>query len=393
MVIEEKKSYFILLLYSMLIVINQYFWISFTTITPEVVQFYHTTSYDVGILTIIFPIIYIIISFPAGIFIDKYGYKKSIMLGATIMTVFSILRLYNSFDVLFIGQIGIAVAQPFLLNSSTKLSHANFSESKAPLAIGISVVFIFVGIALGTIIPPLFVFNFSQYYLLTLYWILISIIMSILFFAFVYYHAPESHEKSNKINFTRIFTEKKVLIFYYVIFIGMGTFIGLLTWIDNIFMPIGYSELDIGLISFMFIIGSIIGSFIITYFSTKFNRFWILVTSFCLSSIVLLIITFIVNIDITITLMVVLGIFFSGSFPLIISWSSDLVGAEMSGSSTSAIWFFGNVGGIFIPLLMPYSFSVFGFNPYFIAFIVIAVALILAVPLIFLNGMKVDIQS
>lgn len=149
MVIEEKKSYLILLLYSILIVINQYFWISFTTITPEVVQFYHTTSYDVGILTIIFPIIYIIMSFPAGIFIDKYGYKKSIMLGATIMTVFSILRLYNSFDVLFIGQIGIAVAQPFLLNSSTKLSHANFSESKAPLAIGISVVFIFIGIALG----------------------------------------------------------------------------------------------------------------------------------------------------------------------------------------------------------------------------------------------------
>jgi len=383
MSIYQKKSYLLLFIYSLLVIINQYFWISFTTITPEVANIYNTTSYNIGLLTIIFPIVYIIISLPVGIFIDRYGYQKAIILGSVIMTAFSLLRMSSIFNLVFVGQLGIAFAQPFLLNSSAKLSQENFVQKMVSIAIGISVISIFLGIALGTILPPLFISNSHQYYLLTQYWIIISASVSVLFIIFVSLYIPKRRQEHKKVDFLRIFRRKDLFVFYFVILIGMGSFIGLLTWADEIFLPIGYSEIKVGLISFLFIIGSILGSFIIPYLSTIFGKPKILILSLVVSAFIILSITVVNNVTVSMVLMSVLGIFFSGSFPLIIGWSSELAGKDLSGSTTSALWFFGNIGGTVIPLLMPYSFRISDLNSYFFILLIISLLLLLAIPFIF----------
>jgi len=214
MSIYQKKSYLLLFIYSLLVIINQYFWISFTTITPEVTKIYKTTSYNIGLLTIIFPIVYIIISLPVGIFIDRYGYQKAMILGSVIMTAFSLLRMSSIFNLVFVGQLGIAFAQPFLLNSSAKFSQENFVQRMVSIAIGISVISIFFGIALGTILPPLFISNSHQYYLLTQYWIIISASVSVLFIIFVSLYIPKRRQEHKKLDFLRIFRRKDFFVFY-----------------------------------------------------------------------------------------------------------------------------------------------------------------------------------
>jgi hypothetical protein len=66
----------------------------------------------------VFPLIYILISIHSGKVIDRRGYRHSVLIGGIFMSAFSCIRVFDSsFSILLIGQIGIAIGQPYILNA------------------------------------------------------------------------------------------------------------------------------------------------------------------------------------------------------------------------------------------------------------------------------------
>ena len=70
----------------------QIMWICFAPITGPAAQFYGVSDLRIGLLAMIFMIVYIPLSIPVSWMIDTLGYKKSVSIGVGIMAVFGLLR-------------------------------------------------------------------------------------------------------------------------------------------------------------------------------------------------------------------------------------------------------------------------------------------------------------
>ncbi len=149
----------VLLVYFLLNAFMQVQWITFAPITSEAVSFYHVPALQIDLLSLIFMIVYIFVSFPASYIIDTWGIRIGIGIGAALLGVFGFMKGFcgSSYAMVVIAQIGIAIGQPFVLNSVTKVGVRWFPLHERATQAGISVLAQFVGIILAmALTPPLF---------------------------------------------------------------------------------------------------------------------------------------------------------------------------------------------------------------------------------------------
>ena len=87
----------------------QILWISFASITLPAAQFYHVGDLQIGMLAMVFMIVFIPLSLPVSWMIDTLGFRKSVNIGALIMAVFGILRgvFGGNFTLVMIFTIGL----------------------------------------------------------------------------------------------------------------------------------------------------------------------------------------------------------------------------------------------------------------------------------------------
>src|SRR5438552_7364117 len=110
-------------------------WLNFAPLLSLIEQRYGVSELEASLLVLVFPLLYIILSLPSGALTDRRGYRFSVGVGAALMAVFSAVRILDQrFAFLLIGQIGIAVAQPFVVNGISKLVSDWFSAEEAVLA-------------------------------------------------------------------------------------------------------------------------------------------------------------------------------------------------------------------------------------------------------------------
>ncbi|HQH57154.1 MAG TPA: MFS transporter, partial [Candidatus Marinimicrobia bacterium] len=129
----------VLIAFMVIIAVNQLCWITFAPITGRAAQFYGVSDLSIGFLSMIFMIVYIVISIPASWIIDTYGIKIAVGIGAALTGVFGLIRglLATSYQYVLIAQIGLAIGQPFILNSITKVAARWFPIAERATASGL----------------------------------------------------------------------------------------------------------------------------------------------------------------------------------------------------------------------------------------------------------------
>src|SRR5688572_6586508 len=147
-----------LLLFSLVALVSQMLWLNFGALVNFLMANYKIEQ-DIAMLPImVFPIFYVLLSINAGAMIDKKGYKKVITFGVIVMSLGSILRIFNdNYWTMFAGQCIIAIAQPYIINGISKLVADWFPEKDAGMAVGIGTAFMFLGMALGIGLTPVLV--------------------------------------------------------------------------------------------------------------------------------------------------------------------------------------------------------------------------------------------
>ncbi|MEJ2277676.1 MAG: MFS transporter [Candidatus Lokiarchaeota archaeon] len=172
----------VLLLFFLANAFVQINWITFASINTIAQPFYGVDELSINLLSLTFMVVYIPITFISAWITDKYDFKVSAGTGAAIMGVFSFLRFFagQDYSLLLIFQTCLAIGQPFLLNSVTKLSANWFPETERTTATGISLLSTYIGIALGLALTPVIVEVIGIQWMLLLYGIL-SLIVAIIF--------------------------------------------------------------------------------------------------------------------------------------------------------------------------------------------------------------------
>src|SRR5262245_25827995 len=135
----------------------QMLWIAYAPITGPAASYYGVSDLQIGTLAMVFMIVFIPMSIPVAWMIDTYGFKVSVGIGVVLMAVFGIARglAGPNYSLALVATVGIAMGQPFLMNSWTKLPANWFPIRERATAVGFAFLSTMSGIALGMGLTPL----------------------------------------------------------------------------------------------------------------------------------------------------------------------------------------------------------------------------------------------
>src|SRR5262245_5605432 len=151
----QPRRWLVLGSYALVVGMSQLLWLNFAPLLSMVQQRYGVSELLASSLLLVFPLLYVVFSLPAGALTDARGYRFTVGAGAAAMVLFATLRIFDSrFFILLTAQVGLAVAQPFVLNPISKLVGDWFSEKQGAIATGLGTMGMFVGMAAAMASTP-----------------------------------------------------------------------------------------------------------------------------------------------------------------------------------------------------------------------------------------------
>ena len=266
--------------YMLMAAVNQLLWITFAPITGDATKYYGVSDLQIGILSMCFMIVYVVVSIPASWAIDKYGIRIGVGIGAVFTGIFGLLRglAGPDYNLLLLSQIGIAIGQPFILNAITKLAARWFPIEERATAAGLGTLSMYIGILAGMTLTPYLTIGSGISGMLNIYGI-ISILTAIIFIVLIKERPltppcrPDQEERSLVFDgFKQTLRTKDFILLMVVFFIGLGVFNAVTTWIEDILRPRGFSATQAGITGGLMIVGGIIGALIIPLLSDHYKK-------------------------------------------------------------------------------------------------------------------------
>jgi len=147
----------VLVVFMLINITIQMLWIAYAPITGPAAAFYGVTDLKIGWLSMTFMIAFIPLSIPVSWLIDTYGFRLAVGIGAVLMGVFGIGRglAGANYTLALWSTVGIAIAQPFLLNAWTTVPAKWFSTEGRATAVGLVTLASILGTALGMVLTPI----------------------------------------------------------------------------------------------------------------------------------------------------------------------------------------------------------------------------------------------
>ena len=254
--------------------ITQILWLNYAAITSTtgagaskligVAELMNVSTFKITQLANVNNLLFLPFAIPAGILIDRKGFRYSVMLGAVLTAGFSFLRLFTgNYWMVFIGMAGIAIAGPFVLIAMTKMVAAWFPTEESALATGLATMSMFLGMIVALALTPALLKAFGDT-LSGLRWMVLvfDIIATagvVVFWLFAKAKPPkppkrtehELQEEGAAIDWgsvRKIFRLYDFKLLCVLMFVGFGAVTAILQLIDQIMKPKGINSSTSGLI-------------------------------------------------------------------------------------------------------------------------------------------------
>jgi len=341
--------------YMIMVAANQLLWITFAPITGEATKYYGVSDLKIGILSMCFMIVYIIVSIPASWIIDKSGIRIGVGIGAVFTGVFGILRGFagTNYNLLLLSQIGIAIGQPFILNAITKLAARWFPIEERATAAGLGTLAMYVGILAGMTLTPYLIIGSGIGGMLNIYGIF-SISTAVIFLILIKEAPPtapcrpDQEERSLVFDgFMQTLRTKDFIWLMVIFFIGLGVFNSVTTWIEDILRPRGFTATQAGITGGLMIIGGIIGALIIPLMSDHYKkRTPFIIIALAGATIGLTGITFATNYWVLLSSGMILGFFLLSAGPIGFQYGAEITYPASEGTSNGMLLLMGQISGI-----------------------------------------------
>jgi MFS family permease len=334
---------------------TQLLWITFAPITSTASRFYATSDLMIGFLSMSFMIIFIIMVIPSAWVIDTYGFSFAVKAGAVLTAVFALSRgiFASNFTVVFLSQMGIAIGQPFVVGSITKLAARWFPSNERATAAGLGTLAIYLGILAAMLITPYLTIHHGLRGMLMIYGIT-AVISAGAFAIITREHPPTppcpAEQETRSLMFDglkKMLKQKDFILLMIIFFIGLGMFNGISTWIENIIRARGFSISQAGVLGGLMLIGGIIGAIVMPLLSDRYQKRKI----FMLISLIGLIpglvgMTFATSYWFLLSSGFIFGFFLLSSGPIGFQYGAEITYPAPEGTSNSLLLLMGQISGI-----------------------------------------------
>ena len=270
----------VLAVFTLVNVTIQTLWIGYAPITGQAAAYYGVSDTAIGAFAMVFMLAFIPLSLPAAWLIDTRGFRVATGLGAVVMGACGILRglAGDNYWMAMAATLGIAAAQPLLLNAWTKMPARWFAPGQRATAVGVVTVGNLVGTAAGMVLGPVLIESMPIGQIQLAYGV-VAALSAVLFLALAREHPPTPAcppgQEERALVLDGLSHAVRVPAFWYVLaiaFIGLGVFNGLTTWVEAMLRPRGFSPADAGTLGAVLLLGGLIGAVVLPALSDRQGR-------------------------------------------------------------------------------------------------------------------------
>lgn len=335
----------------------QILWICFAPITGPAAKFYGVSDLSIGFLAMSFMFVYVPVSMPISRMIDTLGYYKAVSIGAVMMAVFGLLRgaFGGNYTWVLISTLGLALAQPFLMNAVSTVAAKWFPMEERATAGGLAIVANFLGIAIGEVISPLLFLQYGIQNMLLIYGG-VAALTAVLFVIFSREAPPTppcpAGQEARALmvdGLKGMLKMKDIWILLALFLVGMGVFNGISTWIEGIVRSRGFTITQAGDLGGALLLGGIIGAAIIPVFSDRLHKrkiFLVLGLIFAIPGLIGA--TFATSYILMMASMFVLGFFLMSLAPVGYQYAAEITFPSPEGTSNGLLNLAGQASVVFI---------------------------------------------
>lgn len=351
----------VLLVYMLVVAVNQLLWITFAAITGDAARFYGVSDLQIGLLSLVFMAVYIVVSIPASWAIDTYGLRVGVGIGAILTGLFGLVRgaLGQTYGGVLAAQIGIAVGQPFIQNAVTTVAARWFPSNERATAAGLGSLAMYVGILLGLAATPLLMLGLGMTRMLWVYGV-VAAVAAVLFVALTREHPPTppcapGQEMRSLVTegLRQVLRNRSFQLLMVVFFIGLGTFNAVTTWIEAMLRPRGFTISQAGVVGAVMILAGIAGALVVPVLSDRARkRAPYLRLAVAGSALGLAAIAVAPTYLLLLVAAAVFGFFLLGSGPVGFQYGAELTLPAPEGTSNGLLLWAGQVSGILFILAM-----------------------------------------
>jgi MFS family permease len=366
----------------------QMLWIAYAPITGPAARFYGVTDLQIGLLAMSFMAAFIPLSIPVSWAIDTYGFRLTVSIGTVLMGVFGVLRglAGANYTLVLWSTIGIAIAQPFLLNAWTKVPAQWFAIEERATAVGLVTLANLVGTALGMVLTPILTETMPIPTVQLIYGGLAA--LSTILFVILAREKPPTPPCPPGMEVRALMldglkhalTVRAFWLYLLVSFIGMGIFNGITTWVENIIRPRGFTPTDAGTLGALMLVGGVLGAVIIPPFSDrqrKRQRYLLLGITLAIPGLIGL--TFATSYWMLLLSAFSMGFFLVSTSPIGMQYAAEITHPTPEGTSNGLIQLFGQASVVFVYVMEAMKSSDESFTP----------ALLLAIALLVVSALVV----
>jgi predicted MFS family arabinose efflux permease len=338
--------------YGLLAACTQLLWLSYAFIESPVHRAMGVSVSDVGDLAAIFPLMYVVLALPFGRWLDA-SFERALGLGAVLTGAGGLVRLAvpGSFWWALAGQLVIAVGQPLVLNSITKIAARYFPEQERTAAISIGSVSLYVGILVAALSArPLF--DIGGVRLVVLVHGALAVAAAAWVLAALRAPAPFRGDASVRVTLGWLKRDRFMWVLGGLLFVGMGVFNAVATWLEPILGHFHHGSAS----GYLFAIltgAGIIGAAVLPEVAAKRDRRRaMLVTTLAVTAVAFGAIAVFHGVVFIGIALFIEGFVLLAALPVVLDWSELHTGPERAGAAVGFLLLAGNLGGIVLLLLV-----------------------------------------
>jgi MFS family permease len=373
---EKYKLYgyrwVVLVVFMLINLIMQTLWITYAPITGLAADFYGVSDLQIGLLSMTFMIAFVPLSIPVSWLIDTYGFRLAVSVGAVMMGVFGVTRglAGANYSLVLWSTVGIAAAQPFLLNAWTTVPAKWFALDERATAVGLITLANLVGTALGMVLTPILIESTSISSVQLMYGG-VAAVLAVLFLLLAREKPAtppcEPGQEVRSLMLDGLKHALKVRPFWFglaVSFIGLGIFNGVTTWVEAMIRPRGFTPGDAGTLGALMIVGGVIGAVVIPALSDRQRKRQRYLYVALIGTIPgLLGLTLAADAWLLFTSAFVMGFFLVSALPIAMQYAAEITHPTPEGTSNGLMQLTGQAAVVFVYIMEAMKTSDGSFTP------------------------------
>ena len=361
--------------YALLAACTQLLWLTFAAVDTRSAAAMHVSVGLVGDLAAVFPLVYIVLALPAGRWLDR-RFSLALGTGAMLTAVGAVVRLVDpqSFAWQLAGQAVISAGQPLVLNGINKVAARYFAPAERATAISIGTAALFAGI-LAAVLMAAPLFDAGGLALLLRLQAVLAVVAGALLLVALRAPAAYPDDPSAAVSLRWLLHDRFMWTLAALVFIGMGTYNAVATWLQPILDHFGEGD-SAGLLIAVLTFAGILGAAVLPTVAARADRRRVVLVVAVVASAIAFAAVGVVHSPIWAGVwLFAAGFVLLAALPVVLDWSDVHAGAERQGAAVGFLLMSGNLGGLVVVLVVQAAIG----NPY-LSLGVLALVTVLGLP-------------